>query len=560
MEENEITYIAYLRKSSEQEDRQVLSIESQRDEVKELAEKNNLNVVDIMFESHSAKNTGRPVFNHLVQRIDGGEANGVIVWSPNRLSRNAIDTGVIIDLFDRKKLFELRTPGQVFKDTPNDKFLLSLFCSQAKLENDHKGVDVKRGLGTKAKSGHPPYGYLNGYCSEPGREKGDKRWIKDQERFEAVRKMWDLILTGVYTPTQIMNKANNEWGYKTIKRKKLGGKGISRSAIYAMFRATEYYGEYEYPRGSGKWYQAEYEPMITPKEYDRVQILLGKHGKPRPQAHEFAYTGQMNCGECSSQITAEIKHQAICTDCKKKFSIVNMTACTKCSKDLSDMKEPTILRYVYYRCTKKKGACSQPYVRVEDLEKQIDKQLSKIEINKKYLDWAIKHLKKSHQLESSSRSAVVSTQQKAYNDSSRKLDRLLEMRMDNELTEAEYADKKKLMVDEKEKYKKSLHNSDVRQNEWLELSEKTFNFAYYARYWFENGNKEQKKTILSALGSNITLTDKKLSIGAVGPFSIIESGLEREATITDWLELEKGGANKEQKTTLVASHPSWLRR
>src|SRR3989344_2967964 len=160
-----IKYIVYPRKSSEQEDRQVASIESQKVELAESAKKDGLKILDIMEESHSAKHPGRPIFNRMVERIEKGEANGLLVWNASRIARNSVDTGRIIYLLDEGKLLEVRTPSQTFRNTPNDKFLLNLFCSQAKLENDNKGEDVKRGLRSRIQAGvfpgRAPVGYMN---------------------------------------------------------------------------------------------------------------------------------------------------------------------------------------------------------------------------------------------------------------------------------------------------------------------------------------------------------------------------------------------------------------
>src|SRR3989344_6053645 len=149
----------YARKSSEQDDKQAASIESQNRELEELAPREHILVIPeyCLEESHSAKAAGqRPGFNKLLSLIEMGKVNALLVWSANRISRNAIDAAQIIDLMDRGKLFEVRTPTQVYYNTPNDKFLLQLFCSQGKLENDNKGVDVVRGLKNKAIGGVRP--------------------------------------------------------------------------------------------------------------------------------------------------------------------------------------------------------------------------------------------------------------------------------------------------------------------------------------------------------------------------------------------------------------------
>ena len=115
----------YARKSSESEERRVLSIDSQIQEMLRAAEKEGLEIVDIRRESHSAKDSGqRPVFNEILNDIKTGKFTGILTWAPDRLSRNAGDLGSLVDLMDQKLLIEIRTTGQRFANNPNEKFLL----------------------------------------------------------------------------------------------------------------------------------------------------------------------------------------------------------------------------------------------------------------------------------------------------------------------------------------------------------------------------------------------------------------------------------------------------
>lgn len=134
----ELKYCLYARKSSESDERQIMSIDSQLNEMKLIAQKEGLNVVKVLQESHSAKESGkRPVFNELLNGFRNDEYNACLTWAPDRMSRNAGDLGSLVDLMDSKKLVQIRTYSQTFTNNPNEKFLLMILCSQAKLENDN---------------------------------------------------------------------------------------------------------------------------------------------------------------------------------------------------------------------------------------------------------------------------------------------------------------------------------------------------------------------------------------------------------------------------------------
>ena len=134
-----------------------MSIDSQIDEMLTLAKRDNLKIKEVKKESHSAKMSGsRPVFTQLLQEIRQKKFNGILTWAPDRLSRNAGDLGSVVDLMDQGKLIKIQTYSQSFTNSPNEKFLLMILCSQAKLENDNKGLNVQRGLRTKCSIGWRP--------------------------------------------------------------------------------------------------------------------------------------------------------------------------------------------------------------------------------------------------------------------------------------------------------------------------------------------------------------------------------------------------------------------
>ncbi len=545
-----IKYFIYCRKSSEAEDRQILSIESQKNELKDLAKKLNLSMIETLSESQSAKAPGRPVFNQMLQRIQKGEVSGIICWKFDRLARNPVDGGQILWLLQQGIIKEIRTIDRSYY--PQDNVLpMSVEFGMANQFILDLSQNVKRGLRAKVKKGWLPGVPPPGYMSDKFKEKGEKEIIKDPLRFPLVKKMWDLILTGNYTPPQILKEANEKWGYRTLQRKKIGGTPLSRSTIYQIFTNPFYYGWFEY---QNELHKGAHESMIIQEEFDRVQVLLGKKGRPKPKKYNFLYTGAIRCGECGAMVTADQKDQIICSKCKCKFSYKHRDTCPKCDTKIEKMKDPKILRYLYYHCTKRKNPnCSQRSIIAEQLEKQFDKYLSKIEIDEEYKNFAIKHLNEVHDQEAESRNSILNSKQSAYKDCIKRIDNLVKLKISpgnsdgGLLSDEEFKQQKNELLKEKYHLEEILNDTGQRVEKWLELSEKTFNFACYSRYWFANGTPEQKKQIFTALGSNLILKDKKLVIELKRPFKIIEEAKDGIAALNPQnvrFEPEKMGLNE----------------
>lgn len=487
MEKNALKpiYGEYSRKSSESEDRQALSIESQLDVVRNIAKGLNVKVPEkhIFSESKSAKVTGnRPAYAEMLKQIEEGEINSIIVWHADRLSRNAMDTALLIGLMDSGKLIEIVTPSQTYRNTPMDKFMLALACGQAKMENDKKGIDVKRGLEKKARlgmfPGPAPFGYLNDKYAE----RGNKKIKSDTERLPLIRKMFDLMLSGAYSPLKIRDVATHEWGFRTPV-----GKILGRSTIYRILSNPFYYGAYEYPIGSGIWYRGTHETIITEEEYDIVQHLLGRKGRPRPKRHIFDFMGMTRCGECGGAVTAELK--------------------------IKKQQNGNTHRYIYYHCTKRANPnCSQGCLEETELKKQVVAEIQSLEIPPEFHTFAIKWLKEKNKEQAESVKAVVSAQQKAYNACVRKIEGLTDMRAGGEIDAEEYAERKAILLEEKKKFVDQFENNDKKVDKWIETGDQMFTFIANAREKFTNGTPEVKRSILSTLGSNLVIKDKRISI------------------------------------------------
>jgi hypothetical protein len=313
-----------------------------------------------------------------------------------------------------------------------------------------------------------------------------------------------------------------------------------------MFTQPFYYGEFEYPQGSGQFYQGKHEPMITEAEYDRVQMLLGKKGNPRPKSQrEFPFIGLITCGECGRMVTAEEKHQIICSHCNFKFAYGKREACPRCTTPIEKMRNPKFPRYSYYHCSKSKvPRCPQKVVNGKTLEKQIDQFLARIQSSEKFRDWALKYLRELHEKEQTIRGEIIQAQQKAYNDCVRRIDNLVKLKTspDNAdsslLSDDEYGRQRHQLLKEKAALEEMLNDAGYRVEQWMKLSEQTFEFACTVRGRFAKGDTKTKKEILSTVGSNLILKDKILSIEAKKPFFILENSLSGSESQIAEVELE----------------------
>ena len=330
-----------------------------------------------------------------------------------------------------------------------------------------------------------PIGYKNSIIEI----RGENKILVDSERFPIVRKIWDLMLTGNYTPPQILELADKEWGLRTRKTKRKGGKPISRSTIYRILTDPFYTGLFRY---RGKTYQGNHQPMITLDEFDRVQYLLGREGKPRPKTHAFAFTGIITCGECGSYITAIEK--------------------TKLNKATNELRT-----YVYYYCTRRKTGtgknCTQrTYTSVEALEEQIESELLQLAILPEFKDWALEVLQENHGQEIEERTKLYESQTSALLEAQKQLDKLVDMYIRELIGEADYKERRAKLQDYVAEQTLRLKETQQRAANWIQLTEQVFNFACYARIAFANGDLQTKKEILTALGQNYSLTDGKLTI------------------------------------------------
>lgn len=421
-------YFVYARKSSESEDRQMASIGAQIDELKKVAAQENIQIVEILTEAKSAKAPGREVYSDMIARIKNGEADGILCWKLNRLARNPIDGGEISWLLQKGVIQHILTVGRSYHPSDNV-LMMAVELGMANQFVKDLSTDVKRGLKKKAEMGWYPGQALLGYKNTPDREKGFKTVEVDEERFDTVRKMFDMVLSCEHSAAKVLKIATEEWGLR-----RPNGKPLSSSTWYKMLSHPFYYGRFEF---NGAWYDGRHQPMITREEYEQIQTILGKKDKSKPHRHEFPFTGLMKCGECGKTITAEHRYKKL--------------------------KSGKVLHYVHYHCTSpNKSVCSQGVTHQKELEEQFSELVRSVEVPHDFVKWALTIVQERNKEESASRTQILAKQRKLYDDCAAEIDNLIDMRANGELTAEEFAHSKEKLGMEKERLHNIINNVDER--------------------------------------------------------------------------------------------------
>ena len=467
-------YFLYARKSTDEPDRQILSIEAQIAELKEFAAKEQLNVVQTFIESQTAKEPGRPIFNDMLSQIEKGRAEGILAWHPDRLARNSIDGGRIIYLIDSGKILSLKFPTFWFENTPQGKFMLNIAFGQSKYYVDNLSENVKRGLRQKVRRGEypgvAPTGYLNNRLT--------KKMVPDPERFRLVQKIFKLYSTGNY-PLKEVRSIITEAGLRSRT-----GKVLCVSNIQAILVNPFYYGAFKF---NGEIYEGNHKLAVSKKLFDKCQeVMKSKAHHTNRGVKFFVFRGLFKCGECGCGITAEIQKG-----------------------------------HNYYRCTKKKIPCSQKYVREENLDEQISNILQKVSLPGSWVKMMISELDKEKDKTERADFSFVQNLKSQIRECKDKLDKLLDLQLSGTISTEEYAEKKQKILNQKIEISEKLRAFQQKGLSWLEPAKNFILASNEAKKAALGTDLVEKAQFLKKVGSNLVLVDQNIKYFPRGPWKIL---------------------------------------
>ncbi len=505
-------FFLYARKSSEAEERQVMSIEAQLVELTEFAKRENIFIAETFIESKSAKQPGRTEFNRMLEKINASkEPVGILAWHPDRLARNSVDGGQIIYLIDTQKICGLKFSTFWFEPTPQGLFMLQVAFGQSKYYSDNLSENVKRGIRQKLRRGEYGHKAPVGYINNPKTRNIDP----DPVKAKIIQHFYKEFSGGTY------NLESGRHYLSSLGVECANGKPFTPFMVYRLLTTKTYIGLLEH---KGEVYEGKFQPLIDKATFETVQRILKERARKRKsdKQHYFPFRGMFKCAECGGQITAQYAKGNGGT-------------------------------YRYYRCTKKFGTCKQGYLREDLLVQQLKDQFQKIAITNYWAENMMKEIdrwQKDEQLKSKSQNQNMDAQ---FKNIEGKMDKLVSGYLEGEIEKTNYLKKKDELLKQKSDLK--LKSSSYGQKKGQSWVEPLRNWVKTANYAGKLANSDmdlsEYKELSDKTGSNRLLKDKKIVFDWLPHFAILAKDREIQTQKTKnsaEAEYKKGDEKKELLT------------
>jgi len=458
-------YFLYARKSTDDEDHQILSIEAQLAEVREYAKKQSVPIAKEFLEAKSAKVPGRPVFNAMIEEIELGGVDGLLAWHPDRLARNSIDGGRIIYLLDTNKLKSLKFPTFWFDNTPQGKFMLNIAFGQSKYYVDNLSENVMRGFRQKVRRGEWPSKAPIGYLNEPKL----RTIVVDPARAETVTRLFEEYATGRYNMHQIHERATI-WGLTNVHNKPVSIAMIRGLLINPLYAGSFFLW--------GEMHEGSHKPLVSWDLFDRVQTIIRRqwhrHQSGTRQfesSHYFPFIGFMRCGDCGSIFTAQYQKG-----------------------------------HNYYNCTRWKGPCSEKhYLREEVLVAQLRPCIERVALSDDWSEHIHSCLAETRHQEHETISMLIKQTQDQLEALQKKLDRLMELYLENAVTREEFNEYKQKWIPQKQNLQSRIVSYQNQGNPPLDALEEIVNTAKDAVRVARSENLRDIRAFLQKVGATVTV-------------------------------------------------------
>ncbi|PIR82299.1 hypothetical protein COU20_03140, partial [Candidatus Kaiserbacteria bacterium CG10_big_fil_rev_8_21_14_0_10_59_10] len=238
-----------------------------------------------------------------------------------------------------------------------------------------------------------------------------------------------------------------------------------------------------------EWFDGNFEPIVSPQLFEAVQVVLKDKERPRKRKikHDFPFVGIFRCSECGSMISAQWTTNRHGT------------------------------KYRYYRCSKKRGRCSQSYVREEDLAGQLQARLQTISLCDRYTDWMLEQVKEWEREEVSTSQSEMHHLSQSVKANEKRMDKLVSTYLDGDIPKEIYLKNKDTLMRSlaalREKEKDVAHG----RNDWVEPLREWILDTKQAAFLSSSSDFHKIASFVEKVGTNPTVRDKSARFGAPTP-------------------------------------------
>ncbi len=492
-------------------------------------------------ETKSAFTPGRELFNKLVRDIEAGRVNAIAAIHANRIARNPVDAGIIINLLDRKKLLAIVTPSKIYHPNSTDKMMLAIEFIFSKKDSDDKSDFVKGGQRTKAGKGYPHGLAALGFINDKSEEKGNRKWLVDEVRLPIVKHLLDEFLTGTWSAGRLSKYAREILKLTTPQHKRMGGALITPSRIHLLLRDPIYAGFFYYD--GQRWELNPSLPrLITEAQHEKIKRILSSKNIPKIKNHVLTYTGFIKSpkGEFIGQ---DVKSQVIC-DCKHKFSYSNKEKCPKCGRIIEELSNPKYLEYLYYYnvSRKKQGLKAHTVSEGEISDYVLDYFTKNLELSSELLSWSRKYIRELKDDELETKIALADQENNKIEDAKKRKQNVIKLMADGNLS----GEDGKATLDNLNKIINSEVNGRYKEPDWFQKAMEITDLIEEFAKIMKSDDVSAKRRTFAKLGSNLTWNEEMLNIINTKWIDVLIEGLSEVKSKKEQFEPNIGGSIKQQ--------------
>ena len=266
----------------------------------------------------------------------------------------------------------------------------------------------------------------------------------------------------------------------------MAGTPLGKASVKRLLTNRAYLG---FTKHYDEYFPGSFAPILSPALFEAVQKRLGERAHPgyRRQVHDFPFVGLFRCGECDSMITAQ-------------------WATGKSGG-----------RYRYYRCTKKKGQCSQGYLQEEALAWQVKEQLQSVSLPEAWTDYLLKKLEGFEQVEKHASGYRLGQAKEDLKLLETKLDALVDLYLNHDIEREVYLKKKDDLMRRKLLLQAKSSSARAERKNWVEPLRQWILDSKRAGWLAHSPKYADIRDFVRSFGTNPALHNKTISISFCPP-------------------------------------------